>query len=89
VTPRLAAGRTAGIEQFLFVPFDSLLYAIHIVGYSLMSVAKGVQKVARWFLISSGAIAAVHSAANVLALADLDRTQRVGVRGRNYSSLTA
>ncbi|MGH9628667.1 MAG: hypothetical protein ACRD7E_10065 [Bryobacteraceae bacterium] len=27
LTPRLAAGRTAGIEQFLFVPFDSLLYA--------------------------------------------------------------
>ena len=36
----LAAGRTAGIEQFLFVPFDSLPYAIHIVGYSLMSVQR-------------------------------------------------
>jgi hypothetical protein len=64
VTPRLAAGRTAGIEQFLFVPFDSFLYAVDILGYSFMSVAtlfaaivftgKGVQKVARWFLISNG-----------------------------------
>jgi hypothetical protein len=88
VTPRLAAGRAAGIEQFLFVPFDSLLYAIHIVGYSLMSVANGVQKVARWFLISSGAIDAVHNAANVLALADLDRTQRAGRARQHYSSLT-
>ena len=64
VTPRLAAGRTAGIEQFLFVPFDSFLYAVDILGYSFMSVAtlfaamvftgEGVQKVARWFLISNG-----------------------------------
>ena len=64
VTPRLAAGRTAGIEQFLFVPFDSFLYAVDILGYSFMSVAtlfaamvftdKGVQRVARWFLISNG-----------------------------------
>ena len=44
------------------MPFDSLLYAIHIVGYSLMSVSNGVQKVARWLLISSEAIDAVHSA---------------------------
>ena len=64
VTPRLVAGRTAGIDQFLFVPFDSFLYAVDILGYSFMSVAtlfaamvftgKGVQKVARWFLISNG-----------------------------------
>jgi hypothetical protein len=64
VTPRLVAGRTAGIEQFLFVPFDSFLYAVDILGYSFMSVStlfaamvftgKGVQKVARWFLISNG-----------------------------------
>ena len=64
VTPRLAAGRTAGIEPFLFTPFDSFLYAVDILGYSLMSVSTlfaalvfpgdGVQKVARWFLISNG-----------------------------------
>ena len=64
VAPRLAAGRTAGIEPFLFVPFDSFLYAVDILGYSFMSVAtlfaamvftgEGIQRVARWFLISNG-----------------------------------
>jgi hypothetical protein len=64
VTPRLTTGRTAGIEPFLFVPFDSFLYAVVILGYSFMSVAtlfaamvftgKGVERVARWFLISNG-----------------------------------
>jgi len=62
VAPRLLAGRTAGIEQFLFVPFDSFLYAVDILGYSFMSLAtlfaamvftgKGVERVARWFLIA-------------------------------------
>lgn len=64
VTPRLAAGRTAGMEQFLFVPFDSFLYSVDILGYSFMSVAtlfaamvftgRGVERVARWFLIANG-----------------------------------
>ena len=39
VAPRLATGRTDGIEMFLFVPFDSFLYAVDILGYSFMSVA--------------------------------------------------
>jgi hypothetical protein len=39
VAPRMAAGRTAGIEMFVFVPFDSFLYAVDILGYSFMSVA--------------------------------------------------
>lgn len=64
VMPRLAAGRTAGMEQFVFVPFDSFLYAVDILGYSFMSVATlvaamvftggGVQRVARRFLIANG-----------------------------------
>lgn len=64
VTPRLAAGRTAGMEQFLFVPFDSFLYSVDILGYSFMSVAtlfaamvftgRGVERAARWFLIANG-----------------------------------
>jgi hypothetical protein len=64
VAPRLAAGRTAGMEQFLFTPFDSFLYAVDILGYSFMSVAtlfaamvftgKGIERVARWFLIANG-----------------------------------
>ncbi len=64
VTPRLAEGRIAGMEQFLFVPFDSFLYSVDILGYSFMSVAtflaamiftgKGIEKIARWFLIANG-----------------------------------
>jgi hypothetical protein len=64
VAPRLAAGRTMGMEQFLFVPFDSFLYAVDILGYSFMSVAtlfaamvftgRGIERVARWFLIANG-----------------------------------
>ena len=66
VVPRLAEGRVAGMEQFLFVPFDSFLYSVDILGYSFMSLAtllaamvftgKGVQRVARWFLIANGLI---------------------------------
>lgn len=64
VAPRLASGRTAGMEQFLFVPFDSFLYAVDILGYSFMSVAtlcaaavftgRGIERLARGFLIGNG-----------------------------------
>ena len=39
VGPRLAQGQAAGIEPFLFVPFDSFFYAVDILGYSFMSMA--------------------------------------------------
>ena len=64
VAPRLSSGRMAGMEQFLFVPFDSFLYAVDILGYSFMSVAtlcaaavftgSGIERTARWFLICNG-----------------------------------
>jgi hypothetical protein len=64
VAPRLASGRTEGIGPFLFVPFDSFLYAVDILGYSFMSVATlfaagvftggGLERVARRFLIANG-----------------------------------
>jgi hypothetical protein len=64
VAPRLAAGRVAGIEPFLFVPFDSFLYAVDILGYSFMSLATlfaaklfrggGIERVARTFLFANG-----------------------------------
>lgn len=64
VGPRLAQGRTAGIEAFLFVPFDSFLYAVDILGYSFMSVATlfaarvfaggGLNRVVRLFLTANG-----------------------------------
>ena len=66
VGPRLVEGRTAGIEPFLFVPFDSFLYAVDILGYSFMSVAAlfaapvfsggGLERVARRFLIATGLV---------------------------------
>lgn len=64
VAPRLARGQIAGIEAWLFVPFDSFLYAVDILGYSFMSVATlcaapvftggGLQRVVRWFLTANG-----------------------------------
>jgi hypothetical protein len=64
VAPRIAAGRTQGIEPFLFTPFDSFLYSVDILGYSFMSVATlfaarvftgdGVQRVVRLFLTANG-----------------------------------
>ena len=64
VAPRMARGDTRGIEPFLFVPFDSFLYAVDILGYSFMSVATlfaarvflggGLHRTARWFLTANG-----------------------------------
>jgi hypothetical protein len=64
VAPRIARGETAGIEQFLFTPFDSFLYAVDILGYSFMSLATlfaarvftggGLERVARSFLVANG-----------------------------------
>jgi hypothetical protein len=66
VAPRLAAGRTQGIEPFLFTPFDSFLYSVDILGYSFMSVAtlfaamvftgRGLERVVRVFLIANGVL---------------------------------
>jgi len=64
VMPRLARGQIEGIEVFLFVPFESFLYAVDILGYSFMSLAtlfaamvftdKGLERVVRLFLIANG-----------------------------------
>ena len=64
VAPRLARGDTKGIEMFLFVPFNSFLYAVDILGYSFMSVAtlfaamvftgRGLERVIRSFLLANG-----------------------------------
>src|SRR6185503_2942348 len=66
VAPRLSAGRTQGIEQFLFTPFDSFLYAVDILGYSFMSLASlcaarvfrgnGLERVIRLSLTANGAL---------------------------------
>lgn len=64
VAPRLARGEIRGMEPFLFVPFDSFLYAVDILGYTFMSVATlflagaftgpGLERVIRWFAIANG-----------------------------------
>jgi hypothetical protein len=64
VAPRMAGGRMEGLDPFLFVPFDSFLYAVDILGYSFMSVATlfaarvftgpGLERVVRWFLTANG-----------------------------------
>ncbi len=66
VGPRLAAGRIAGMEPFLFVPFDSFLYAVDILGYGFMSLATlfaariftgaGQERIVRWFLTANGLV---------------------------------
>jgi len=64
VLPHLARGDLQGIEVFLFVPFDSFLYAVDILGYSFMSVATlfaamvftggGLERIVRIMLIANG-----------------------------------
>jgi hypothetical protein len=66
VGPRLASGRVDGMEAFLFVPFDSFLYAVDILGYSFMSLATfcaawvfeghGLERRIRWLLIANGLV---------------------------------
>ena len=64
VGPRLARGDIAGIEMFVFVPFNSFLYAVDILGYTFMSAATllgaftladdGADRIARRFMIANG-----------------------------------
>jgi len=64
VVPRLMSGQFAGIEPFLFTPFDSFLHAVDILGYSFMSVStlfaarvftgSGTERVVRRFLMANG-----------------------------------
>jgi len=66
VGPRIAAGDTAGIELLLFVPYKSFLFAIDLLGYSLMSLAtligafalpaNAASRWARWAMIANGLI---------------------------------
>jgi len=66
VAPRLARAQTEGIEMFLFVPFDSFLYAVDMLGYCFMSVATlfaarvftggGLSRVVRVLLTANGSL---------------------------------
>lgn len=64
VAPRLASGNLERAEPFLFVPFDSFLYSVDLLGYTFMSVAtlfaalafrgEGIERVVRRFMIANG-----------------------------------
>lgn len=64
VAPRLARGQIEDIKVFLFVPFDSFLYAVDILGYSFMSVStlfaarvftgRGLERAVRLFMTANG-----------------------------------
>jgi hypothetical protein len=64
IAPRISRGQIAGIEPFIFVPFDSFLYAVDILGYTFMSVStlfaarvftgSGLERVVRIFLTANG-----------------------------------
>ncbi len=66
VLPRLLQGdiESVSVQPFLFVPFDSFLYSVDILGYSFMSLATlfaafaftgtGIERTVRWFMIANG-----------------------------------
>lgn len=66
MAPRIAAGDLAGIEPFLFVPYRSFLFAVDLLGYSMMSLATlftglalpddGRARLARRLLVANGLI---------------------------------
>lgn len=66
VAPHMAQGETESIRFLLFVPFDSFLYSVDILGYSFMSISTlfaafvferpGLERRIRIFLIGNGLI---------------------------------
>jgi hypothetical protein len=66
VVPHLQRGDVESIRPFLFVPFDSFLYSVDILGYSFMSLAtlfaafaftgRGLERTIRGFLIANGVL---------------------------------
>jgi hypothetical protein len=64
VAPRLSRGDIDGIRFLLFIPFDSFLYSVDILGYSFMSLATlfaafafttgGLERTVRRFMIANG-----------------------------------
>ena len=64
VVPHILKGETESIRFLLFIPFDSFLYSVDILGYSFMSLStlfaafvftgKGIERIAHIFLICNG-----------------------------------
>jgi len=66
VIPRFMRGETEDIQLLIFQPFDSFLYAVDMLGYSLMSLStlfaaavfrsRGIERWIRWALIANGCL---------------------------------
>ncbi|HWA34686.1 MAG TPA: hypothetical protein VG737_11175 [Cyclobacteriaceae bacterium] len=66
VVPHLSRGDIDGVRSLLFIPFDSFLYTVDLLGYSFMSLStlfaafvfngKGLERTIRWFMTSNGLI---------------------------------
>jgi len=66
VVPHLISGDIEPVRFLLFIPFDSFIYSVDLLGYSFMSLATlfaafvfketKVEKTARFFLIANGLI---------------------------------
>jgi hypothetical protein len=66
VIPRLARGHDEGIQLLIFEPFDSFLYAVDVLGYSLMSLStlfaaavfrtQGIERSIRYALTANGCL---------------------------------
>lgn len=68
VLPHMIEGtvESVQVQPFLFVPFDSFLYSVDILGYSFMSLATlfgafvftgdGLERTVRWFMTANGLI---------------------------------
>jgi len=66
VAPHMMDGDTESVRFLLFVPFDSFLYSVDILGYSFMSLSTlfaafvfnrgGLEQIIRRFLIANGCI---------------------------------
>jgi len=64
VLPHMLRGDVEDIQYLIFIPFDSFLYAVDILGYSFMSLATlfaamvfmgaGIEQKVRWFMIVNG-----------------------------------
>lgn len=64
VVPHLIRGEIDSIQPFLFIPFDSFIYSVDVLGYSFMSLStlftafvftkRGLELTARRFLLANG-----------------------------------
>ena len=64
VLPHMIRGEIESVRPFLFIPFDSFIYSVDVLGYSFMSLSTlfgafvftepGLERTARRFMIANG-----------------------------------